>query len=190
MTAPLRVLFVCTANICRSAYASVRAAQLLGEDSSVEVSSAGTHGWVDRPIDPPMAAELRARGADPSCFRSRRLTAEIVRDADLILTAETAHRDFIIDEWPAAFQRTFTLQQFADAVTDAALNLDPRTLVAGAARLRQAAQPSGNVPDPFGRGMEASAACAAHVDALLEVILQGLAPEVLTGLASPTETDG
>ena len=57
-----------------------------------------------------MAAELRARGADPSGFRPRRLTAEILRDADLILTAETTHRNFILDEWQAAFRRIFALQ--------------------------------------------------------------------------------
>lgn len=62
---PLRVVFVCTANICRSAYASVRAAQLFGEGAAVEVSSAGTHGWIDQPTDEPIATELRARGADP-----------------------------------------------------------------------------------------------------------------------------
>lgn len=60
---PLRVVFVCTANICRSAYASVRAAQLLGEGAAVEVSSTGTHGWIDQPMDEPIATELRARGA-------------------------------------------------------------------------------------------------------------------------------
>nr|NLI50183.1 hypothetical protein [Propionibacterium sp.] len=71
---PLNVLFVCTANICRSAYATVRARQLLGADAPVTVGSAGTHGWVDHPMDAPMAAEARARGADPDAFRSRRLT--------------------------------------------------------------------------------------------------------------------
>ena len=39
---PIRVLFVCTANICRSPYLELRARQLLGPDSGVEVSSAGT----------------------------------------------------------------------------------------------------------------------------------------------------
>jgi len=56
-------------------------------------------------MDAPIAAELRARGADPSSIRSRQLTAEILRDADLILTAETTHRNFILDEWQAAFRR-------------------------------------------------------------------------------------
>ena len=48
------VLYVCTANICRSAYAHV----LTGHHDvpGLAVSSAGTHGWVDHPMDDAMAA--------------------------------------------------------------------------------------------------------------------------------------
>jgi len=166
---PLRVLFVCTANICRSAYAEVRSRQLLGEGWGIEVSSAGTHGWVDHPMDAYMAAELRARGADPSGFRSRRLTAQIVKDADLILTMEVKHRDFILDEWPGAFKRTYTLQQFADLAV-AAPELHLQGLLAEASRVRRTSQASGNVLDPYGRGHEAAATCATHLDALLACI--------------------
>lgn len=38
MSDAIRVLFVCTANICRSAYAEVMARHPLGDDPSVEVS--------------------------------------------------------------------------------------------------------------------------------------------------------
>lgn len=174
MTDPLRVLFVCTANICRSAYATVRSEQLLGADAPVRVSSAGTHGWVDHPMDPPMAAEVRSRHGDPSRFRSRRLTPEIIREADLILTAESLHRDFILDEWPGVFRRTFTLQQFADLAA-AAPGLDPRGLLAEAHRRRRPTHASGDVPDPYGRGAEAAAQCATHLDRLLAGILPRLA---------------
>lgn len=174
MTEPLRVLFVCTANICRSAYATVRSEQLLGTDAPVRVSSAGTHGWVDQPMDPPMAAEVHARHGDPSGFRSRRLTPEIIRDADVILAAGSQHRDFILDEWPEVFRRTFTLQQFADLAA-AAPDLDPRGLLAEAHRLRKPTHPSDDVPDPYGRGAKAAAQCATHLDRLLAGILPRLA---------------
>lgn len=57
-----------------------------------------------------MATELRARGGDPTAFSSRRLTA-IVADADLLLTTEAAHRQFILKVWPGAFRRLFTLRR-------------------------------------------------------------------------------
>ncbi len=65
---PLRVLFVCTANICRSPYLELRARQLLGPDAGVEVSSAGTHGFDAAPVSDTMAGGVRALG-----HRRRRL---------------------------------------------------------------------------------------------------------------------
>lgn len=59
MSDAIRVLFVCTANICRSAYAEVMARHLLGDDPSVEVSSAGVH--LDRLLEP-IVTRLAAGG--------------------------------------------------------------------------------------------------------------------------------
>lgn len=50
---------MCTANICRSAYAEVMARHLLGDDPSVEVSSAGVH--LDRLLEP-IVTRLAAGG--------------------------------------------------------------------------------------------------------------------------------
>src|SRR4029077_11961102 len=52
---PIRVLFVCTANICRSPYLELRARQLFGPDAGVEVSSAGTDGFDAAPVSDTMA---------------------------------------------------------------------------------------------------------------------------------------
>ena len=54
----VNLLFVCTANICRSAYAQLMTEHLLAGRAGVQVSSAGTHGFRDHPMDPPMAAQL------------------------------------------------------------------------------------------------------------------------------------
>ena len=85
---PLRVLFVCTANICRSPHLELTARQLAGEDSGLEFASAGTHGFVDHPMDEVMARTLApAAGRDGAAasFRSRRLDRTAVAEADLHL---------------------------------------------------------------------------------------------------------
>ncbi len=48
---PLNVLFVCTANICRSPYMELTARHLAG-DAAVTFASAGTHGFDDRADGP------------------------------------------------------------------------------------------------------------------------------------------
>ncbi|HEU4511501.1 MAG TPA: hypothetical protein VFR87_00190 [Nocardioidaceae bacterium] len=167
-----RILFVCTANICRSAYAELRTAQRGVE--GLEVSSAGTHGWIDHPMDRPMAAELRARGVDPSGFRSRRLTKGMVDEADVVLTATAAHRTFVLQELPTAVRRTFSLGQLAAALEAVPAGVSGQELLAAARRARATAVSDDDVADPFGRGQEAAAAAAAHIDELLDRLLPRL----------------
>ena len=164
-----RILFVCTANICRSAYAEVRTAQR-GVDG-LEVSSAGTHGWAGHPMDPPMAAELTRRGADPSGFRSRPLSSLMVDAADVVLTATAAHRTFVLQERPGALRRTFSLGQLAAAIDTVPDDLEGQELLAAARRERATAVSDDDVADPYGRGSEAAAAAAAHIDELLDRII-------------------
>ena len=50
MTPPLRVLYVCTANICRSAYADVRSRSLVSADA-IAFASAGVWGFDRAPLE-------------------------------------------------------------------------------------------------------------------------------------------
>jgi protein-tyrosine-phosphatase len=178
VSAVRRVLFVCTANICRSAYAEVVTAHRLGSlaGAGVELASAGTHGWLDHPMDEEMAAQAVRRGADPSRFRSRRLTRAIIDEADLVLTAEAAHRAYVLRERPAAVRRTFSLGQLAAALD----RVDPAAtgseLLVAARRARATARPEDDVADPFRRGADAAEAAAVHLDDLLETVLPRLLP--------------
>ena len=90
---PVRVLFVCLGNICRSPLAEglfqdkVTAAGLAG---AVEVDSAGTGGWhVGAPPDARMAATAAAHGTDLSGLRARQLGR-----ADL----DAFHHVFVMDK--------------------------------------------------------------------------------------------
>ena len=172
MTRPLKVLFVCTANICRSPYMQLVADRLAG--GALEASSAGTHGYDDRGVDVEMRTLLTAREVSTDDFRSRRLTTELVDEADLVLTAEVAHRRYILDEQPGAFRKVFTLGQFAEAVRNAH-GLTGQELLAEIATRRPHADPSLDVADPYRQGPEAAARSAEQIEALLQVVVPALA---------------
>lgn len=176
------MLFVCTANICRSAFAEALSRHLIegyrqrdGDGrEQITVSSAGIHGFVDQPMDEPMAAEAFMRGADPSYFRSRRLTFDMVDAADLVLTAEVAHRTYILDDRPAVFRRMFTFGQFARMLPDLAQDAHGKALLESAKKGLKPASAEDDVADPFGRGPEAASETAAEIERFLSDLLPRL----------------
>lgn len=90
------VLFICTGNTCRSPMAEGIARHLVdsgtvpGLDSEVFVASAGVFAADGVPISPESAEALERRGigADGA---SKRLTPEMIRQADLVLGMTAAH---------------------------------------------------------------------------------------------------
>lgn len=108
----MRVLYVCTANICRSVSAQrllreavVSAPGLVG----IEVRSAGTAavaGATGCSVAPALAGHAQEH-------RSQPLTLELVAWADLILPAARDHRRAILGMDPTSRTRTFTVRQAA-----------------------------------------------------------------------------
>ena len=172
---PLRVLFVCTANISRSPYAERRGQHLLGTGvPGVVLSSAGVPGFPGRGMDPAMVAELVARGGDASGHVSRSVSPEVLEEADVVVTVEFAHRMRIFEQWPQHAGKVFGLRQLADALRRAPAA--PGGLAALDAAL-SVARPDGldgDLADPYRRGAAAAARCADEIDEALVTILPAL----------------
>ena len=84
----IKVLFVCTGNICRSPMAEVLFAHLVPQ---AEVSSAGTMDWSGQPAHEHAIAAMAERGLDLSAHRSRRLSEYLVDESDLIVAMTRNH---------------------------------------------------------------------------------------------------
>jgi sulfate adenylyltransferase len=171
---PIRVLFVCTANICRSPYLELRARQLLGPGSGVEVSSAGTHGFDAEPVSDTMEAEFARFGTETTAFRSRLVNGALIDDADLVLTAEAVHRARLLEERPAAFRKIFTLGQFVASVQELDPGLRGRELLAALSNRRSPASPDHDIADPYRRGAQEARRAAVTMEAMLEVLVERL----------------
>lgn len=184
MTEPLRVLFVCTANIARSPYAEHRARQLVGPDAAVQFASAGVPGTTGRALDALMAQQLTDRGADPAAHLSRPVDADLIAASDLVLTAEFAQRMRLLDAFPERGGRVYGLRQAAQAVTpDAPTGHDFLRLLARSAPADSMAL---DISDPHGRGRRAARDCASELDSLLLTLLPALTGTPLaTGPTAP-----
>jgi protein-tyrosine phosphatase len=107
------ILVVCTANVRRSPavaallrHGTTTAPGLAG--SGVEVVSAGVAALAGDRLDP---RGIPAEELTPHL--ARRLTVEAVERADLVLTAERAHRAAVVRLVPAAVTRSFTVRELA-----------------------------------------------------------------------------
>jgi protein-tyrosine phosphatase len=113
--AQVRILTVCTGNICRSPVAE-RLLQA-GLDQAVPggfvVTSAGTRALVGEPIQPPSADIVRTFGGNPEGFAARQLTSRILRGVDLVLTMTSGHRGEVLQLDASLLKRTFTIREFA-----------------------------------------------------------------------------
>jgi low molecular weight protein-tyrosine phosphatase len=91
----LRVLFVCTGNICRSptAEAVFRAlAEREGVGGSIEAESAGTGDWhVGEVPDPRARTAAAARGYDLEPLRASQLSAADFERFDLLIAMDRTH---------------------------------------------------------------------------------------------------
>lgn len=178
----MRILFVCTGNICRSAFAEryLRRQVLLrqappGGHGTVTAESAGTGAVVHAEMDGQAAAQLARRGGDPTGFHARQLTREHVAGADLVLCMTGQHRGAVLALAPAALLKTFTLAEAAHLCRQA-----PAGGVRGLATARtRASAAAPDIEDPYRRSDRVfSRVCseiAGHVDTVLGALAPGAA---------------
>ena len=117
MTATVKVLIVCTGNICRSPTAEgvlrhVAAKRGLGD--RIEVRSAGTHDYhVGEGPDPRSVRHARKRGYDLSALRASQVSGEDFLTFDYILAMDEGHLRILRNMEPAGARASLSL--FLDA---------------------------------------------------------------------------
>jgi len=178
----MRVMFVCTGNICRSPMGELLLSRYLA-DTSIEVSSAGTKGLPGHPIDPSSATLMSSVGIDSSAFRSRRLTRDMANATDLILCFEASQRREIVTLAPAVVRRTFVITEFAALCAYCADHgmVKGRTIqerlwsVAEAAPIvRPLLPPSPDIEDPHGKTFDVFCTVADETNRALRTILNSM----------------
>jgi len=189
MTA-FRVLFVCTANHCRSPIAEqlleFATAQRFAGQIEWAVESAGTDIPGPWPLHPSAASVLAKRIGVVAEHYSRQLKPAMIQRADLVLTATRKHRGVVVSSVPAAVGRTFTILQFArlcdqvGPITEGNSGDIGQNLVVEAKLARSSVQPvpgeDDDLPDPMGRGIAEFEVCADRLQDAIDRILLPLRP--------------
>ena len=118
----MRVLVVCTANVCRSPLAAaILRRRWDAAGLPAEVSSAGVRAMTGAPV---CVVSQEVLGA-PLAGAAREITPDLVREADLVLTMEREQRSSVVRLLPGSQARVFTLREAA-ALLDGLLERDTR----------------------------------------------------------------
>lgn len=115
------ILFVCTANICRSPMAEVVFKHKLAERPDAaqwQVASAGTWGLDGRGAATSALIALHEIGLDAGKHVARTVTLEMLRSSDLILTMENNHKEALQVEFPEIASRVFLMTEMAGFRSD------------------------------------------------------------------------
>lgn len=118
------MLVVCTGNTCRSAMAGGIAKHILAgergvspkelESTGVTVLSAGVAASNGQPASTEAVAAMQKMGIDLTRHRSRRLTPEMLHEADVVYCMTESHRLTVLSLSESARDKTFLLDPVGD----------------------------------------------------------------------------
>ncbi len=111
------LVIVCTANKTRSAYFAGYLRHLLLQYrpealKRLKISSAGTKAISGGRVNDVVALIARKNGFSIRQHNVDPVTARLMKKADLVLTMEQAHRDDLLERFPDAKEKVFSLMEY------------------------------------------------------------------------------
>ncbi|HMF84080.1 MAG TPA: hypothetical protein VKI01_12465 [Acidimicrobiia bacterium] len=177
---------VCTGNACRSPMAAAILQLRLAERGvDAQVTSAGTRPWSQGATEDAVAV-MREHGLEISEHENRKLTRDMVQEADLVLGMTRDHVSIANARNPDARRRTFLVGELARLGAEVGPRSESEavsTWVARAAAVRPLRRPLGRamdeISDPAGQPIDVYRRTADELDARLTEIaglLAGVPP--------------
>lgn len=158
----LVILTVCEGNICRSPLVKFALEQELSlRNVPHRVTSAGLQALTGHGMDPSAEEAAWNIGVETGPHSAQRLTGELVRSADVVLTMTRRQRDAVVSRFPRELQKVFSLQEFSKLSESLPAGLTPADISMQRSAVSLTAED--DVTDPYKRPMGVHAEVASVI---------------------------
>ena len=145
----MKIMFICTGNICRSAMAHVMLEKKAKEENKdIKVYSCGVFAMEgDTPTYEGIQV-MKEYGIDLRNHRATNIKNSNIEDMDIILCATTSHKNNVINMYPNLKEKVYTMKEYA--------GYDKNDM---------------DIKDPWGYGIETYRKCAAEIEDCIDKLM-------------------
>ena len=150
----MKIMFICTGNICRSAMADWLLKKKLKDlkRQDIQVYSSGIYAY-DGDISTWEAKEvMKEYEVDLKEHRATNIRNSNIKEMDLILCATKSHKIAVLDIYPELKEKVYTMKEYVGYNRENHDRID--------------------IKDPWGYDIETYRSCAAEIDECLELLIK------------------
>ena len=150
----MKIMFVCTGNICRSAMAHWLLLKKIEDNQikNIEVYSCGI--YAENGDIPTYEAEkvMEEYGVDITKHRATNIMKSNIKEMDLILCATQSHKIAVLDIYPELKEKVFTMKEYV--------------------KYNRENHDSIDIKDPWGYDIDTYRSCVGEIDECLELLIK------------------
>ena len=121
----MKILTVCTGNICRSPMAAGILRAIFQADPLMTVSSAGTHAVAGNPATEFAVLASKEKGIDITGHSARPLDRVLISGSDVILCMEPSHAEWVLSIDSSIYEKVYNLADFSGVAFSGRKIADP-----------------------------------------------------------------
>ena len=151
----MKIMFICTGNICRSAMAEklLKKKVLDNNVKDIEIYSCGIYAQDgDVPTWEAEKVMKEEYNIDMTEHRATNIRNSDIEEMDLILCATVSHKNAVLDMYPNLKEKVFTMKEYVNYSREY--------------------HDSMNIRDPWGYDIETYRSCLGEIDECLELLLK------------------